>query len=804
MKPYLELLKESSEGLYASLLERFDSQGDERRVNDIFEDLWEKKDLKNERRISLLLLKEGPKFNEEKEFAFKIDSLARALINTPKTKWSDLSDTLTCYPIDFWPYIKDTDNTDPEIANWRDLEMPNKYGLMKHKVPEGYGARPAESNLQFYKIFLPMRAAALDSARKSIHSAPEEVYTGSPVNICSFDEYISIQKSMGDKLFDWVGKIRSFSLAKIPGFENFSVNPNDPNLDMAALEKDYGKLTIHVSPDLINVEAEKAIGKLRGRLFNAQSESALKDLLPGERIKKFAAAAADGFLEISKIHPFRMFVSFATRLFIEKLAKTQDLAIDWSKNPDKSWRLKASIEYEKSGDTSLMEKGIEACLSPIPKEIVVFSNRNKTVKFHPDDLPIKLLSTTSLYTYSLVGGLKRYKDKKPLSPDEIEAIDAERKALFIEYKYSKNSNYKEHGLNLAIKLGLDVRDGEIYFPWNHNNSRINDDTNFFSIDKARHSIIPADITNTKSNVIVFTSGVTFSEKTDRIEWLSADAREKEIASTIFTQIDLISNLIPNHKENNINISSFNYYRENSPLATTAMVAQTGLEQNIETSISARKAFEAIFIPKVMDNDGRILPYEQVLKNMNGICLVGCCIGSSIIKQTIDCLVDLLKKSEFDDLQIGNLKKSFLIVNIAPPNTPPINTGFNMVSVMSRNDEFICTSNNSKALSYILNKDVVVPNVNSIHDMKNFDKTSYNIVFSGAGVITEQESGKVFDPVGTHFGHNTKIYTHHLEKIGFGEVIQAALEQKGPYAIGDLIRDRGLNKNANMSSSVSLR
>ena len=138
----------------------------------------------------------------------------------------------------------------------------------------------------------------------------------------------------------------------------------------------------------------------------------------------------------------------------------------------------------------------------------------------------------------------------------------------------------------------------------------------------------------------------------------------------------------------------------------------------------------------------------------------------------------------------DVKKSCLIINLGPTTVLPADRCVNRLSVINKSDEFVFAGNDIDSI--VEESETTgcffVPDQAREERAGEFPGHGYHVVLDAPATIHPGPGGRVFDPIGTHFGHSLKHYSNALRDIGLGHVVQRALNHTGPFVLRDFITD----------------
>lgn len=139
--------------------------------------LWDDYKAEDERRFVYVVRNGAKRVDgvDPDDREYKVKGFAKAALTVAPEKWDRLPETLREYPIDIWPYVKNTVQEHEQLSRWRSDLEPGRFGLVKNTLG-------AESTQEYFAAFRAMRVAAMAEASERIELGFKEPATLSPTD----------------------------------------------------------------------------------------------------------------------------------------------------------------------------------------------------------------------------------------------------------------------------------------------------------------------------------------------------------------------------------------------------------------------------------------------------------------------------------------------------------------------------------------------------------------------------------------------------------------------------------------------
>ena len=418
------------------------------------------------------------------------------------------------------------------------------------------------------------------------------------------------------------------------------------------------------------------------------------------------------------------------------------------------------------------------------------------------DLPLGTVFPDAPYCRLLVQAITKQKAGVDVSADSIAALEQARLALWSRSNEIKNRGMHEYGLLAADCYGFETRDGELDYPWMESEyRRVGYDSNYYTCDVEKKTLVPAAVSNDKPRVIVFATGRAFAEKNARLGNISAEDAVEKARDIMSAQVYLVgSRLVPGYSEDDVSVVAVAYDMVTSEEETPALRIQNLLNPAYRHPVSILVA-ERIFGPLIAEaeayptgglvrRDGRIvgkpLPDDEIIVNLSGLILVGGSVGCIVSIQAARWLDQLMRELSVSEAVREEAARAFLVINLGP-TTPILAGDTNLLSVINIRDEFVFAGNHiephetrARSTGRCLFADE--------SQADSATASGWTAVLDAPGSLTPTPDGFQLDPLRTHFGHSLKHYANSLRDIGLSSVVGRALAHQGAFCLGEIIAE----------------
>jgi len=414
------------------------------------------------------------------------------------------------------------------------------------------------------------------------------------------------------------------------------------------------------------------------------------------------------------------------------------------------------------------------------------------------DLPLGRLAEHSEYNRLVAGAIRAKHDGHLPSQVQIERMLRRQAVLFERIEARKEPGMQAFARHAARRYGFPLAPGGgLEFKWKRPPfNRIGHASDFYA--SVNRELVPVSLLPTDRRVVVFATGRAFAEQNARLGYITKRESVRRARDVMSAQVHLIgTRLVPPDQLTRTRVVAVAYDMVTSEEETPALRIHSLLDPSFTHPTSVLAA-ERIFGPLVADAAsrkngsfvrrrgrlrGHALPEDEILENVRGLVLVGASIGCVVSFQAVRWLDRLLEEFGVSRRVRDAACRSILIINVGPTTLLPKSPTTNLLSIISRNDEFVLAGNDVAAR--ILTRDrsglavVPEPATNGHH---------VTVILDSRGTISRDNGALVFDPSGSHYGHSMKTYTNAARDGGLASVVERAITTPGPYRLQDLFDD----------------
>ncbi len=422
----------------------------------------------------------------------------------------------------------------------------------------------------------------------------------------------------------------------------------------------------------------------------------------------------------------------------------------------------------------------------------------RRLRVRPRDLPLGKLAETSSYNRLVAGAIRAKSAGHLPSQSQIERMLRRQTVLFERIQARKDPGMEAFGRHAARRYGFSLaRNGGLDFRWKRPPfGRIGHASDFYaSVDRA---LVPVALLPTDRRVVVFATGRAFAEQNARLGYITQDECVRRARDVMSAQVHLVgTRIVPRDQLARTKVVAVAYDMVTSEEETPALRIQSLLDPSFTHPTSVLAA-ERIFGPLVADAAsrkngsfvrrrgrlrGHALPDEEILHNVRGLVLVGASIGCVVSFQAVRWLDQVLEELGVSRRVRQEARRSILVINIGPTTTLPRDPTVNLLSIISRNDEFVLAGNDVAARIRTRDRSgravVPEPATNGHH---------VTVILDSQGTISRNDETLIFDPSGSHYGHSMKFYMDAARDGGLASVVERAITTPGPYRLQDLFDD----------------
>jgi hypothetical protein len=425
----------------------------------------------------------------------------------------------------------------------------------------------------------------------------------------------------------------------------------------------------------------------------------------------------------------------------------------------------------------------------------------------PKDLPLGTLVPDAEYNQLLASAIASTTAGQILSDDEISRLEQARLEIWSQVTAMKAEGMTEFAYYSALQHGISLdQDGQLEFAWKSvDHRRVGYESNFYTCDLKTRTLVPVTLKHPGPRVIVFATGRAFAEKNARLIHLSTNEAIKNARNVMSAQVYLVgSRLVPGYPEVPVQVVAVAYDMVTSEVETPAIRIQSILDPGFihpASKIAAERIFGELIAKADFNPNGTFartngaiqgepLPGDEILGNLSGLVLVGGSVGCSVAHQVFHWLDQMLVELGVSVPVREKAKKSCLMIHLGPTTVLPADGYTNRLSVINKFDEFVFAGNDTAKIieEAETTGSRFVPDRVGESTAGEFAGSSYHVILDAPATIHHGPEGRVFDPIGTHFGHSLKHYSNALRNIGLGSVVQRVLNHQGPFILRDFLRD----------------
>lgn len=305
---------------------------------------------------------------------------------------SSLCDVILSYPVEAWPFLKDTQ---PLNESWLNLHQEGR-ACLTNQASQSTLEDLAYSDWDCSNRRLTYLTHCMN------HQEGVKPFETAMLSIRpDFEGLKKLHRYLFKNIYSWAGQSRDELGINIFKIKKFYHDKNDPNIDFEqaenfVLEERNSPLGRFVDIKDMGESARQLFDKLKTSLYSADNMPLFIDLRPEEKNQEFITVIASLSLELNYLHPFREGNGSAIHSFIGLLAADQGVYLDTGKirktHPD--LLKKALKKWYENDDTSLMEKYYRDSVVPQP-----YSGRLRQVSVEHFGKPLTIdISTTNMLT----------------------------------------------------------------------------------------------------------------------------------------------------------------------------------------------------------------------------------------------------------------------------------------------------------------------------------------------------------------------------------------------------------------------